>query len=239
MTWRGKRYKELIKLVDEDKLYEPQEGVELAKKTGSTKFDETVELHLRMGLDPRHADQQVRGVALLPFGLGKQVRVVVFAQGEGVRIAEQAGADEVGGDELAKKIEDGWLEFDVAIATPEMMGRISRLGRILGRRGLMPNPRSGTVIPMADLPKAIQDARKGRVEYRLDKTAIIHCPIGKVSFPEEHLSENMATLLDAVVKARPTGAKGQYVRSITLATTMGPGIKLDVTPTLAMASGRQ
>jgi len=239
MPWRGKRYKELIKLVDEDKFYEPEEAVELAKKTGSTKFDETVELHLRMGLDPRHADQQVRGVALLPFGLGKQVRVVVFAQGEGVRIAEQAGADEVGGDELAKKIEDGWLEFDVAIATPEMMGRISRLGRILGRRGLMPNPRSGTVIPMADLPKAIQDARKGRVEYRLDKTAIIHCPIGKVSFPEEHLSENMATLLDAVVKARPTGAKGQYVRSITLATTMGPGIKLDVTPALAMASGRQ
>jgi len=239
MPWRGKRYKELIKLVDEDKFYEPEEAVELAKKTGSTKFDETVELHLRMGLDPRHADQQVRGVALLPFGLGKQVRVVVFAQGEGVRIAEQAGADEVGGDELAKKIEDGWLEFDVAIATPEMMGRISRLGRILGRRGLMPNPRSGTVIPMADLPNAIQAARKGRVEYRLDKTAIIHCPIGKVSFPEEHLSENMATLLDAVVKARPTGAKGQYVRSITLATTMGPGIKLDVTPALAMASGRQ
>lgn len=239
MPRRGKRYQEMIKLVEEDKLYEPQEGVELAKKTGSTKFDETVELHLRMGLDPRHADQQVRGVALLPFGLGKQVRVVVFAQGEGVRIAEQAGADEVGGDELAKKIEDGWLEFDVAIATPEMMGRISRLGRILGRRGLMPNPRSGTVVPMADLPKAIQDARKGRVEYRLDRTAIIHCPIGKVSFPEDHLSENMATLLDAVVKARPAGAKGVYIRSITLATTMGPGIKLDVTPTLAMASGRQ
>ncbi len=238
MPQHGKRYQQTVKLVERDKLYQPPEAVELAKKTASTKFDETVELHLRMGLDPRHADQQVRGVALLPYGLGKQVRVLVFAQGEAVRIAEQAGADEVGGDELVKKIEDGWLEFDVAIATPEMMGRISRLGRILGRRGLMPNPRSGTVVPMTDLPKAVQDARKGRVEYRLDRTAIIHCPIGKASFPEEHLTENMATLLDAVVKARPTGAKGQYIRSITLATTMGPGIKLDVTPALAMASGR-
>lgn len=240
MPWRGKRYKNAVQLVEPDKLYEPQEAVELAKKTGSAKFDETVELHLRMGLDPRHADQQVRGVALLPYGLGKQVRVLVFAQGEAARIAEQAGADHVGDDDLIKKInDDNWMEFDVAIATPDMMGKIGRLGRVLGRRGLMPNPRSGTVVPMADLPKAVQDARKGRVEYRLDRTAIIHCPIGKVSFPEEHLSENMATLLDAVVKARPTGAKGQYIRSITLATTMGPGIKLDVTPALEMAGERQ
>ncbi len=238
MPEHGKRYREAIKLIEKDKLYDPKEAVGLAKQTANTKFDETVEMHLRMGLDPRHADQQVRGVALLPHGLGKPVRVLVFAQGEAVRIAEDAGADEVGGDELIKKVEDGYLEFDVAIATPEMMGRIGRLGRVLGRKGLMPNPRSGTVIPMDDLGKAVADARKGRVEYRLDRTGIIHVAIGKASFEEDKLTENMATLLDAVVKARPTGAKGQYIRSITLATSMGPGIHLDLQPALALASSQ-
>ena len=240
MPQRGKRYQETAKLVDREKLYEPEEAIGLARKTGSTKFDETVELHLRMGLDPRHADQVVRGIALLPHGLGKQVRVLVFAQGEAARFAEEAGADYVGDDDLIKKINDeGWMDFDVAIAIPEMMGKIGRLGRVLGRRGLMPNPRSGTVVPMADLKKAVQDARKGRVEYRLDRSAIIHVPIGKVSFEEDQLTDNMATLLDAVVKARPTGAKGQYIRSITLATSMGPGIKVDLQPALALASEMQ
>lgn len=236
MPKRGKRYLELEKKVDRRKEYDPDEAIHLVKETASTKFDETVELHLRMGLDPRHADQQVRGVALLPNGLGKQVRVVVFTQGEAARIAEEAGADVVGADDLIKRIEDGWLEFDVAIATPDMMGRVSRLGRILGRRGLMPNPRSGTVIQPQDLPRAVRDARLGRVEFRLDRTAIIHVPIGKASFQEDKLAENMATLVDAVVKAKPTGAKGQYIRSLTLATTMGPGIRVDVNPAVAMAA---
>jgi large subunit ribosomal protein L1 len=232
---RGKKYQDAVKLLDPNKTYAPAEAVALAKQTSYVKFDETVELHMRMGLDPRHADQQVRGVALLPNGLGRTVRVLVFAQGEGVRIAEEAGADVVGGDELIKQIEDGWTEFDVAIATPEMMGRIGRLGRVLGRKGLMPNPRSGTVVPMADLPRAVREARLGRVEFRLDRTAIIHVPIGKVSFEEDKLVENLATLVDAVVKAKPTGSKGQYIRSVTVTTTMGPGIPLDLTPTLGLA----
>ena len=200
------------------------------------KFDPTVEVHLRMGVDPRHADQQVRGVAILPNGLGKPIRVLVFAQGEAARIAEQAGADYVGSDDLIKRIEEGFLDFDVAIATPEMMGKVGRLGRILGRRGLMPNPRSGTVVQPDDLPRAIRDARRGRVEFRLDRTAIIHVPIGKASFDNQKLLENLAALVDAVQKARPSGAKGQYIRSITLTTTMGPGIKLDLPQTLALAA---
>lgn len=235
MATHGKRYLEATKQVDSKRVYAPQEGIALAKGAATAKFDETVEVHLRMGLDPRHADQQVRGVVLLPNGLGKQVRVLVFAQGEAVRIAEEAGADHVSSDDLIKKIEEGWLEFDVAIAVPEMMSRIGRLGKVLGRRGLMPNPRSGTVVPMEDLAKAVRDARKGRVEFRLDRTAIIHVPIGKASFEEEKLMENLATLVDAVVKAKPSGAKGQYLRSASLTTTMGPGIKLDLTPTLALA----
>ncbi len=239
MPKHGKRYNETVKLVDGTRHYPPSEAIDLARKTSTAKFDETVELHLRMGLDPRHADQQVRGVALLPNGLGKPIRVLVFAQGEAARIAENAGADYVGDEDLIKRIADeGWVEFDVAIATPEMMGRIGRLGRVLGRRGLMPNPRAGTVVQAADLPRAISDAKKGRVEYRLDRTAIIHVPIGKVSFTEQALSENLATVLDAVVKARPSGAKGQYIRSITLASTMGPGIKVDIQPALAMASSQ-
>lgn len=237
MAKHGKKYNEVAQIIEKTKAYAPEEAMELAKKTAHANFDETVELHLRMGVDPRNASQQVRGVALLPHGLGKQVKVLVFAQGEAVKIAESAGADYVGGDELVKKIEEGWLEFDVAIATPEMMGKVGKLGKILGRRGLMPNPKSGTVVPAEDLPRVIEDARKGRVEFKLDRTAIIHVPLGKVSFDNEKLLGNLAALIEAVVKAKPSGAKGQYVRTAVLTTTMGPGIKLDLKPTLALTSG--
>ena len=222
--------------MDRAKAYSPEEAVELAKKLAHAKFDETVELHMRMGVDPRNANQQVRGVALLPHGLGKEVRVLVFAQGEASRIAEAAGADYVGGDDLAKKIEDGWLEFDMAIATPDMMSKVGKLGRVLGRKGLMPNPKSGTVVPAEDLPRAIEDARKGRIEFKLDRTAIIHVTLGKVSFEERKLMDNLAAVVEAVVKAKPSGAKGQYVRSAFLTTSMGPGIKLDLKPTLSLTS---
>jgi len=237
MAKRGKNYQEAVKLVDRTKLYSPQEAVEIARQMAHTKFDETLELHLRMGVDPRNASQQVRGVALLPHGLGKKVRVVVFAQGEAVRTAESAGADYVGGDDLVKKIEGGWLDFEVAVATPEMMGKVGKLGKILGRRGLMPNPKSGTVVPAADLPRVIEDARKGRVEFRLDRTAIIHLPLGKASFESDKLMSNLTAVVEAVVKAKPTGVKGQYVKTATLATTMGPGIKLDLKPTLELTAG--
>ncbi len=237
MAKRGKNYQEAVKLVDRTKLYSPQEAVEIARQMAHTKFDETLELHLRMGVDPRNASQQVRGVALLPHGLGKKVRVVVFAQGEAVRTAESAGADYVGGDDLVKKIEGGWLDFEVAVATPEMMGKVGKLGKILGRRGLMPNPKSGTVVPAADLPRVIEDARKGRVEFRLDRTAIIHLPLGKASFESDKLMANLTAVVEAVVKAKPTGVKGQYVKTATLATTMGPGIKLDLKPTLELTAG--
>jgi large subunit ribosomal protein L1 len=231
----GKKYLEAAKLVDPARLYEPREAVELAKKTSYTNFDGTIEAHFRMGVDPRHADQQVRGVASLPHGLGKKIRVLVFAQGEAARAAEQAGADVVGGDELIKQIEGGFLDFDIAIATPDMMGRVGRLGKILGRRGLMPNPKSGTVVQPQDLPRAINDARKGRVEFRLDKTALMHVPIGKASFATDQLVENLGSLIDAVQKAKPSGAKGQYVRTITVCATMGPGVSVDLQPALAMA----
>ncbi len=236
MTKHGKKYDEASQMVDRAKTYAPEEAIELAKKAAHVKFDETVELHLRMGVDPRNASQQVRGVALLPHGLGKGVRVLVFAQGEAVRTAESAGADYVGGDELVKKIEDGWLEFDTAIATPEMMGRVGKLGKILGRKGLMPNPKSGTVVPAEDLPRVIEDSRKGRVEFKLDRTAIMHMPLGKISFDNEQLMGNLTALIEAVVKAKPSGAKGQYVRTAVLTTTMGPGISLDLKPTLALTS---
>jgi large subunit ribosomal protein L1 len=190
-----------------------------------------------MGLDPRNASQQVRGVTLLPHGLGKQVRVLVFAQGEAERIAGQAGADFVGSDDLVKKIEDGWLEFDTAIAIPDMMSKVSKLGKILGRKGLMPNPKSGTVVAATDLPRVISDARKGRVEFRLDRTAIIHVPVGKVSFDGDKLMENLTAVVEAVLKAKPSGAKGQYVKTASLTTSMGPGIKLDLKPTLALTAG--
>lgn len=234
MARHGKKYNEATKLIEPDKEYEPQEAIAIAKKAAFAKFDETVELHLYMGLDSRHADQQVRGVASLPHGLGKQVRVLVFAQGEGVKVAEEAGADYVGVDDMVKKIEEGWLEFDVAIATPDVMSKVSKLGKILGRRGMMPNPKSGTVVPPQDLRRAINEARKGRVEFRLDKTSVIHVPIGKVSFDNNKLMDNLSTLIENVVKARPSGAKGQYVRSATLSTSMGPGIKLDLKPTLEL-----
>jgi large subunit ribosomal protein L1 len=232
----SKNYLEAAKVLDKTKMYPPQEAIELAKKASFAHFDETVEIHLRMGVDPRNASQQVRGVALLPHGLGREVRVLVFAQGEAERVAKDAGADSVGGDELIKQIEGGWLDFDTAIATPDMMGKVGRLGKILGRRGLMPNPKSGTVVAAGDLPRVIDDARKGRVEFKLDRTAIIHLPLGKVSFDADKLLENMAAIIDAVVRAKPSGTKGQYIRTVSLTTTMGPGIKLDLKPTLALSS---
>jgi len=237
MTKRGKKYQEAVKLVDGGRSYPPREAIELARKTAYAQFDETVELHLRMGVDSRNANQQVRGVVLLPHGLGKEVKVLVFAQGEAERIARDAGADFVGSDELVKKIEGGWLDFDAAMATPDMMSKVGRLGRILGRRGLMPNPKSGTVVAAEDLPRAIGDARKGRVEFKLDRTAIIHVPLGKASFEDEKLLDNLTAVVEAVVKAKPSGAKGQYVRSASITTTMGPGIKLDLNSTLALSSG--
>jgi large subunit ribosomal protein L1 len=237
MAKHGKKYNEALALVDRTRLYEPAEAIELAKKAAYTKFDETVELHLRMGIDPRDATQQVRGVALLPHGLGKKVRVLVFAQGEAARNAESAGADYVGGDDLAKKIEGGFLDFDVTIATPDMMGKVGRLGKILGRRGLMPNPKSGTVVAGEDLPRAISEARQGRVEFKLDKTAIIHVPLGKASFEADKLLANLTAVIEAISRAKPAGAKGQYIKTATLTTTMGPGFKLDLRPTLSLTSG--
>lgn len=234
MKDRGKKYQEAVKKVDLDRRYSPDEAIVLAKETSYVKFDATVEVHIRTSLDPRHADQQVRGIALLPNGLGKAIRVAVFTQGEGLRIATEAGADTVGADDLIKQVQEGWLEFDVGIATQDFMPKIAPLGRILGRRGLMPNPRSGTVVPVQDLGRAISDARKGRVEFRLDRTAIIHVPIGKVSFENDKLLGNLSTLIEAIVTAKPSGAKGQYIRSVALATSMGPGIQLDLTPTLAL-----
>jgi large subunit ribosomal protein L1 len=234
MPKRGKRYREAAALIDESKAYSSAEAVELAKQTSTVKYDETVEIHMRMGLDPRHADQQVRGLALLPHGTGKQMRVLVFAQGDTARIATEAGADYVGVDELIKKIEDGWVEFDTAIATPDMMSKIGKLGKILGRKGLMPNPKSGTVVQPDDLPKVIEDSRKGRVEFRLDKTAVIHAPLGKASFDNGQLLDNLTIFMDSVNRARPAGAKGQYVKNISICTSQGPGIKLDPTEALTL-----
>ncbi|MDM8000421.1 MAG: 50S ribosomal protein L1 [Dehalococcoidia bacterium] len=228
MASHGKKYQEAVKQIDPKKLYTLAEAVELAKKTAYAKFDETVELHFRMNLDQRAADQQIRGIALLPHGLGKKIRVLVFAQGEAAKIAEEAGADTVGAEDLIKKIEEGWLEFDVAIATPDMMGKIGKLGKILGRKGLMPNPKVGTVVSQADLPRVIRDSRKGRSEFRLDRTGNVHMTVGKASFEPRQLEENLAAAIEAVVKARPSGAKGQYIKSATVTTSMGPGIPLDL-----------
>ena len=236
MPKHGKKYQEALKLLEHGKNYAPEEAIALAKKTATAKFDETVELHLRTGLDPRHADQQIRGTALLPHGLGKTVRVLVFAEGEGAREAQNAGADFVGSDDLIKRIEEGWTDFDVALASRDLMTKVSRLGRVLGPRGLMPNPRTGTVLDAEDLGKAVNEARQGRVEFRLDRTALIHVPIGKVSFEEDKLLENMATVINAIVQEKPSGAKGQYIRGVSIATTMGPGIHLELTPTLAMTT---
>lgn len=227
MAKHGKKYLEASKLFDRDKYYPPTEAVELVKKASYPKFDGTVEVHVRLGVDPRHADQQVRSTVLLPAGLGKQVRVLVFAEGDGARLAEQAGADFVGLDDLIAKIQGGWVEFDMAIATPQVMGKVGRLGRILGTRGLMPNPKAGTIVQPDELPRVIREARLGRVEFKVDKTGNLHVPIGKVSFTPEQLMENLSALVDAVNRAKPSGAKGIYIRRITLTSTMAPGIRLD------------
>ncbi len=236
MTKHGKNYKESTKLIDRSSEYPPQEAIELAKQMSHVKFDETVELHLRMGVDPRNASQQVRGVALLPHGLGKEIRVLVFAQGEAEKIASTAGADIVGSEDLVKKIEGGWLDFDTAIATPDMMGKVGKLGKILGRKGLMPNPKAGTVVVADDLPRVIEDARKGRVEFKLDRTAIIHLPIGKIGFDADKLLANLTAVVEAVAKAKPASVKGQYIKSAFLTTTMGPGIKLDLRTALTLSA---
>jgi large subunit ribosomal protein L1 len=232
MAKHGKKYNAALAKVDLDKEYSVREAIALAKDTSITKFDATVEVHMRTALDPRQSDQQVRDVVVLPHGLGKTVRVLVFAQGEGATAARSAGADLVADDdETLKKIEGGMLDFDVAIATPDAMGKVGRLGRVLGPRGLMPNPKAGTVVSADDLPRAIKEAKAGRVEFRLDKTANIHVSVGKVSFSEDQLFDNFSALMDAVHKARPSGAKGEYIKRITLASTMGPGIKVNPSET--------
>jgi large subunit ribosomal protein L1 len=236
MAKHGKKYLEAAKLVDKTKIYTPEEAISLAKKMAYAKYDETVELHLKMGLDPRNATQQVRGVTLLPYGLGKAVRVLVFAQGDAAKVAEESGADYVGAEELIQKIEGGWVEFETAIATQDMMGKVGKLGKVLGRKGLMPNPKSGTVVPASDIGRAVGDARKGRVEFKLDRSSIIHLSIGKASFDEKKLLENMTTIIDAIIKAKPSGAKGQYIKTAAIATSTGPGIKLDLRPTLALSA---
>ena len=222
----GKKYVESRKLIDSSALYDITEAIELCTKTGKAKFDETIEVHVRLGVDSRHADQQVRGAVVLPNGTGKKVRVLVFAKNDAAKAAEAAGAEYVGGEEYMHKImNENWMDFDVVIATPDMMGIVGRLGKILGPRGLMPNPKAGTVTP--DAGKAVTEAKAGKIEYRLDKTNIIHCPVGKVSFGVEKLQENFDTLMGAIIKAKPAASKGQYIRSCTLATTMGPGVKIN------------
>ena len=223
---RGKKYTEAAKLVDRSTQYDVADAISLVKKTAVAKFDETVEAHIRLGVDGRHADQQVRGAVVLPHGTGKTVRVLVFAKGDKVAEAEAAGADFVGGEELIPKIQnEGWFDFDVVVATPDMMGVVGRLGRVLGPKGLMPNPKAGTVT--MDVTKAVNDIKAGKIEYRLDKANIIHCPVGKVSFSEEQLADNFNTLMEALIKAKPASAKGTYMKSVTITTTMGPGIKVN------------
>jgi large subunit ribosomal protein L1 len=227
MPKRGKKYSEAAAKVDRDKNYSRREAVQLIKETAVTKFDPTVEVHMRLGVDPRHADQQVRDVVNLPHGLGKTVRVLVFAEGEDAQLAKDAGADIIADDDVIKQIQGGWTEFDVAIAVPSMMGKVGRLGRILGPRGLMPNPRAGTVAPGPQIPQLIEESKAGRVEFRVDRTSNVHAPIGKASFSEEQLMENLQTVIEAIKRARPAAVKGIYVRRIVLANTMGPGIRVD------------
>jgi large subunit ribosomal protein L1 len=234
MPKHGKKYRAAAEKVDPLKQYPPADGVKLIKENAFAKFDESVELHIRTGLDPRHADQIVRGSAVLPAGTGRTQRVVAFAQGDKAREAEAAGADVVGADDLVQRIQAGWTDFDVAVATPDMMGAVGRLGKVLGPRGLMPNPRSGTVT--LDIGRAIKEIKGGRVEFRVDKTGVIHVPIGKVSFDEDRILQNLGALVDAVVRAKPTGAKGQYIHTLNIATTMGPAVSLDQQTTLALAS---
>ncbi len=228
MPKHSKRYAAVADRVDPEKLYHPTEAIELSKELSNTKFDETMEIHVRTSADPRHADQMVREVTVLPHGLGKQVRVLVFTSGEGAEIARQAGADYVGDDDLIARIEGGWLDFEVGLATPEIMPKIGKLGRILGRRGLMPNPRTGTMVQPRDLGRVIEESKAGRVEYRTDRTAIIHCSFGKVSFETDRLLENLAVLTDSIVRARPAAVKGAFLRSAYITTSMGPSIALDL-----------
>tara|TARA_Y100001934_G_C12311577_1_gene755206 strand:- start:701 stop:1408 length:708 start_codon:yes stop_codon:yes gene_type:complete len=228
MVKHGKRYNNILEKIDVTKLYSLEEGVALAKSTSSASFDETVELHLKTSADSRQADQLIRGVVILPHGVGKTVKVAAFVQGEGVSIAEESGADYVGSDDLVKKVESGWSDFDVAIATPDMMSQIGKLGKVLGRKGLMPNPRTGTVVKTDDIARAINDSKKGRVEYKLDKTSIMHISVGKVSFTEEQLIDNIKTLMYDIIKSKPSGIKGQLLKTAFLTTTMGVGIPLEV-----------
>lgn len=234
MPRHGKKYRDAVQKLEPGKFYTPDEAIALAKDIAPAKFDETVEVHLRTGLDPRHAEQQIRSSTVLPHGLGRVMRVLVFTEGEPARDAEAAGADHVGADELIQQVERGWTDFDVAIATREMMGKVGRLGRVLGPRGLMPNPRAGTVVAPEDITKSVQDAKRGRVEFRIDRLANLHAPIGRVSFEPEQLRDNLAQFMEAVQAAKPAEAKGQYIRAATLTTTMGPGIPLDLTPTMAL-----
>jgi large subunit ribosomal protein L1 len=234
MRNHGKKYREQAAKIDPNKQYAPKEAVALAKAASYSKFDGTMEVHIRLGVDPKHADQNVRDVVVLPHGLGKTVRVLVFAEGEGARLAAEHGADIVANDDVIKQIQEGWAEFDVAIATPELMGKVGRLGRVLGPRGLMPNPKTGTVVPAADLPRVIKESKGGRVEFRVDKTGNLHVPIGKASFTEQQLYDNLAALMHAVVKARPASAKGIYIKKVVVTSTMGPGIKTDVNAAAAM-----
>ena len=222
---KGKKYSDSIKLIDRTKLYDPEEAITLVKQTSKAKFDETVEISVRLGVDPRHADQQVRGAVVLPHGTGKKVTVLVIAKGDKAAEAQAAGAEYVGAEDMIAKIQGGWFDFDVVVATPDMMGLVGRLGRVLGPKGLMPNPKSGTV--SRDVAKAVHDIKAGKVEYRVDKTAIIHCPVGKASFGEQQLTENLRTLMEAIIKAKPAAAKGTYIRSAVISSTMGPGIKLN------------
>lgn len=233
MPMIGKRLRAARERVDRERMYDLPDAVTLVKDTATAQFDETVELHINTGLDGRHADQQIRGSVSMPHGLGRVMRVAVFAEGEAVQLAIDAGADEVGSDDLIDKIAGGDVNFDAVIAQRELMGKVGRLGRVLGPRGLMPNPRSNTVLDAADIPRAVQEARTGRVEFRLDRTNVVHCPVGKVSFTDEALLDNLATLVGEIVKAKPSGAKGHYIRGATLTSTMGPGVHLDVRAMLA------
>lgn len=240
MAKHGKKYLNAMQLFDRSTNYSPSQAVDLLQKISYAKFDGTAEVHVHLGVDPRHADQQVRSTVLLPAGLGKKVRILVFAEGDGARLAEQAGADFVGLDDMIAKIQGGWLEFDMTIATPQVMGKVGRLGRILGTRGLMPNPKAGTIVQPDDLPRVIREARLGRVEFKVDKTGNLHVPIGKVSFTPQQLMDNLSALMEAVTRAKPSGAKGIYIRRVTLTSTMAPGIRLDpveagnLRPTAAM-----
>jgi len=240
MARHGKKYDQAIKLIEPDKLYNPQDAAALLKKVAYANFDETVEVHFKLGIDPRHADQQVRSTASLPHGTGKQVRVIVFAEGEAARVAREQGIEDVGSDDLIQRIEGGFIDFDLSIAMADQMAKVGKLGRILGRRGLMPNPRSGTVVrAVDDLPNVLSEVRGGRVEFRNDRTGLLHVAVGKKSFSEEQILDNMMSLIDAVNRAKPTGSKGVYVQSITLTTSMSPGIPLDLSTALAPSAARR